>query len=164
MSRNELPDHWTPVQEAAYLTVHEFRSGGRSGASALAPLVSKTPRSLDNEINPDNAGAKLGVDDAITIMHATRDYRLLEAMATALGFAIVGVGDFSGVSDLELLDVYAAWNSDVGETHAAIRRALADHKVTQKEYDEIEREVFEDFQRELGVLARLKALVEEGRA
>lgn len=157
--RTQLPASWTPIQEAAYRMVHEFREGRpNSGASALAPLVGKTPRSLDNEVNPDATGAKLGIDDAITLMHATQDFRLLEATAAALGFAVVKVGDFSGLSDMELLDVYTKWNSELGQTHDTIHRALENGDVDEREYAEIEREVFEDFQAELGVLARLKAL------
>lgn len=157
--RTQLPAYWTPIQEAAYRMVHEFREGRpNSGASALAPLVGKTPRSLDNEVNPDATGAKLGIDDAITLMHATQDFRLLEATAAALGFAVVKIGDFSGLSDVQLLDAYAQWNTEVGQTHDTIRRALESGDVDDNELAEVRREMFEDFQAELGVLARLEAL------
>ncbi|MEW6647170.1 MAG: phage regulatory CII family protein [Pseudomonadota bacterium] len=157
--RTQLPAYWTPIQEAAYRMVHEFREGKpSSGASALAPLVGKTPRSLDNEVNPDATGAKLGVEDAVTLMHASQDFRLLEAMAAALGFAVVKIGDFSGLSDVQLLDAYAQWNTEVGQTHDTIRRALESGDVDDAELAEVRREMFEDFQAELGVLARLEAL------
>lgn len=157
--RTQLPAYWTPIQEAAYRMVHEFREGKpNSGASALAPLVGKTPRSLDNEVNPDATGAKLGIEDAITLMHASQDFRLLEAMAAALGFAVVKIGDFSGLSDVQLLDAYAQWNTEVGQTHDTIRRALESGDVDDAELAEVRREMFEDFQAELGVLARLEAL------
>lgn len=158
MSRRiHLPEHWTPIQEAAYLTVHSYPGG----ATRLAPLVGKTPRSLDNEVNPDVPTAKLGIEDAVTLQHGANDYRLLEAMAMTLGFAVLRICDHTGISDVELLDAYSEWNAEIGETHSVIRKALSDGRVTRSEVDEIRREMFEDFQRELGVLARLEALVED---
>jgi len=160
--RTTLPAHWTPIQEAAYLTVHEFRTGqSTSGATALAPLVGKTPRTLDNEVNPDASNAKLSIEDAVTLMHATQDFRLLQSMGATLGFAMVEVADFTGMHDAALLDAYADWNAEIGETHSAIRDSLIDGKVTRIELENIRREMFEDFSKSLGLLARLEALVDD---
>jgi hypothetical protein len=156
--RTVIPAHWTPVQEAAYLTVHEY------GSAELAPLMGKAQRYLDNEVNPDNEQAKLGLDDAVAIQHATRDYRILHAMGQTLGHACVQVADLSGISDVQLLDSILEWDADIGQTKAAIREALDDGDVSDEEYRRIEREVFEDFARELAVLQRLRSLREQKRA
>lgn len=161
--RNILPPHWTELDRAAYLTVHEFKQGRDEGSSALAPLVGKNPRSLDNEVNPDYEGAKLGLRDSAVLQNGARDYRILHAYSRLLNHVAVPLADWSTVSDIELLDAHLTWMEETGKTAASIRRALKDGVITREELEEIQCEFHVDVTRFQELLARLEGMIRDGR-
>ena len=158
--RRSIPGHWTPVQEAAYLTIHDY------GVADLAQLVGKAPRVLDNEVNPEMTRHKLGLDDSVVYQHAAGDPRILHAMARALRHVCLPLPDeLRNVSDEALLDAYAHYHAEMGETAAKIREALDDGAVSAAEFREVEREFYEDVQAGFELLNRLRELLgaqEEG--
>jgi hypothetical protein len=156
-----MDNPFNPVALAAYRTVRDFRRGGRRGAQALAPMLGKAPGTLSNEVNPDVTTHKLGVEDAVAVMLAAGDFQLADAIEAELGRVATPMPDFADVSDMELLDAWADWHRDTGETAGAIKAALADGRIDRQELDAIKKEVFEDFQRELALLQRLEALCDE---
>jgi hypothetical protein len=67
------------VADAAYNVVH----GYPGGAAALQVRMGKT--NLSAEVNPNNPGAKLGLEDAVTVQVMAKDFRILYAMAVECG-------------------------------------------------------------------------------
>jgi hypothetical protein len=103
----------------------------------------------------------LTVDEAVSIQYAARDCRIHEAEGVLLGRASIPVGDFSDCSDVELLDRWAHWQTELGETARELRQALAAGRVTHEQIRRVRREMFEDFQAALGVLDRLEGMVDD---
>lgn len=163
MSRH-IPDHWTPVQRAAWRTVHDYRRGSQSGATAIGPLVGKASGTISNEVNPDVPSHKLGLDDAVALQHATGDYRILEAMASSLHHVAMPLPDYALCSDVELLIKFSEWQSRMGRTCEHIHDTLADGKITRQEAERIRRAGYRQMQAFLEFLHRLETLVEEGDA
>lgn len=142
------------IDRAAYDTVHDFPGG----AAALAERANlRNGKTLSNMVKPENAGHKLGLKQSIPIQIAANDYRILHAYNAALNHVAIRLPDVASCSDIELLDAYAAWTSDIGETAEAIRAALAGG-VTDKALAAIHREMHEDFARALELFARFKTI------
>lgn len=159
MSRSE---DWTPLQQAAYDLVHDYHGpDGRRGAEALAPRVGKTPRTLDNEVNPDVTTHKLGLEDAASLSLAADDARILKAFAGVMHHAVVPLPDYSRVSDVELLTKYAEWQAFIGRTCQRIHEALDAHRIQPREYEAIRMHGMDHMQRFFEFLSRLESLVEE---
>lgn len=57
---------------------------------------------------------------------------------------------------MALLDAWAEWDAECGETAQAIRNALSNNVITRKELEKIKSEMVEDFQKELELLTRLE--------
>lgn len=153
---------WTPTQEAAYRTVHDFRKGRTpSGATALAPLMGTSPSVLSNKVNPSMDSHKLAWEEGVVLMNTTEDYRLLHATARILAHVCIRLPDFKNVSDLELLDAYANLHREIGETSAAINKGLEDRRLTRAEFEAIDKEMYEDIQATLELRSRLEALIDE---
>lgn len=162
MSRSKhLPEEWTDLQRAEYLTVHEFERNGRRGAQAVAPIVGKSPATLSNEVNPNMETHKLGLDESVVLQTATDDYRILEAYALDLGHIVIPMPDFPPVSDLELLNQYAEWQAALGRTNQEIRDCLEDGAVEAFELAAIQRRAHEHMAAFQMFLQRLESLVEE---
>ncbi len=142
--------------EAQYRVVHEFPGGAR----ALAPLVGMNVGTLLNKVNPSMGSHHLSLREAVAISHTTGDYRILHACAQPLHHVCIPLVEFEGMSDAALLDAYARYHADLGETAQAIRDALADGRVTRRELDRVKREFHEDVQAGLEFLDRLEALAD----
>jgi hypothetical protein len=157
MSTFEHP--WSDLDEAKYRLVHDYHPGGARG---LGPLVRMNPGTLCNKVHPGMENHHLTVDEAVNIQAVLRRYDVLHAEARALGHVCVQLEDHSEASDMELLDAYAAYHADVGETAQAIRDALAHGDgITREAVARVERELFEDARAGFEFLARLKALAED---
>lgn len=139
-----------------YAVVHEFRGG----AKKLAALVGMNAGTLSNKVNPAMEGHHLTVKESVTLQHTTRDFRILYAIAAALDHSCIPFGNFSRVSDVELLNAYARWHAEQGETAQAISDALADGRITRQEYGRVRREIHEDIQRAFEFLARMEAVID----
>ena len=72
------------VIEAVRETVLE----GKNTAKEIALSIQKPYSSLMREINPYDAGAKLGLETYMSILKATGDMTSLEVMAQELGFRL----------------------------------------------------------------------------
>lgn len=155
MSTFEHP--WSDLDEAKHHLVHEHPGG----AKALGPLVGINPGTLSNKVNPSMEHHHLTVDEAVRIQAVRRRYDVLHAEARALGHVCVQINDYSGISDEALLDAYAAYHADVGQTAQAVREALASGEgITQAAVEKIRRELYEDAAAGFEFLARLEALIQ----
>lgn len=148
---------FSPLDEAKWSVVHDFPGG----APKLAPLVTMRPGTLNNKVDPGYDGTSLFLEEAIAIQHAAKDYRILFAEAAILNHTVIPLGDFSQVSDVELLTAYARYHADLGDTAAAIHDTLRDGRVTRAEYNRVRQQGFQDIQCFFEFLARLEALIDE---
>lgn len=147
------------LDEAVFYTVHDFKKGAKRGAVALAPLVNLRPGTLSNKANPEQEH-QLSLHESILVMRATRDYRILYALSAILDHTPpIPFPDFDDTSDMDLLDAYASYHAEIGETAQAIRDALQDREITQEEFNRIEQEMLQDQQRQHELRQRLRALV-----
>lgn len=151
-----MREHFSALEQAKYDVVHDYPGG----AVNLAPRVGMNPGTLSNKVNPTIDTHHLSVDEAVAIQFAAEDYRILTAEAYFLNHVVIPLACYDGVSDVELLDLYAAYHAEIGETAEAIRDALADGLVTRKEFDKIRTEALQDQQAMYALLARLETLVE----
>lgn len=148
------------VDQAKYDLVHSYKGG----AVALAPLLgeNRSAAVLSNKVNPNSTDHHLTLDEAIALQLITQNYGLLKASATMLNHVVIELPttDLANTSDLELLDCWASWQADCGETATVIREALSDGKIDRQELLDIKREMYEDIARELELLQRLEALAD----
>ncbi|MDH5394407.1 MAG: phage regulatory CII family protein [Gammaproteobacteria bacterium] len=150
-------NHYSAIDEARYSLVHDFPGG----AKALAPLVGMNPGTLSNKVNPQIDTHHLTVDESVVIQNTADDRQLIEAEAHVLGGVFIQTGDFSDVSDVELIDKFAAWVQDIGETSGAIRSALAAHSLSKDHLKIIHREIHEDYARAMELFKRLETYCDE---
>jgi hypothetical protein len=104
MSHATIPSDWTPLQEAQYRTVHEFRRGNQKGAVALSPMLEKSSAVISNEVNPAVTTHKQSIEDSITLQLLTDDYGILYAYCQALNHLAIHLPESDSVSDVELLN------------------------------------------------------------
>lgn len=145
------------IDKAIYGLIHDQKGG----ATQLAPLVNMNPGTLANKANPAMENHHLTVKEAVAIQYTTQDFRVLAAEAAALNHAIVPLGNFEGVSDLELLTAYANYHSEIGQTAIVIAEALNDIRVTRQEFQAVHKEFFEAVGTGLEFLNRMEALIDE---
>ena len=145
------------LDHAIYRTVHDYRGG----APALAPLVGMNAGTLTNKADPAMEGHQLSVRQAIAIQHATGSRRIIEAEAALLHGAFVPLGDYSDLTDLELLESYAQWHAAIGRTAEAVRGAVAERRISPEAVRQVRRELYADAARGFEFLARLEALASD---
>lgn len=145
------------LEEAQYRVVHEYPGGAR----ALAPLVGMNAGTLLNKVNPSMDNHHLSLREAVAIQHAAQDFRILQAEGQLLHHSCIPLVDFQGVSDAALLDTYARYHADLGETAQAIRDTLADGRVSRRELNRVRREFHQDVAAGFEFLARLEAIADE---
>jgi len=145
------------LAQAIHDTVHQCKGG----ALALAARIGMNPGTLNNKAYPGSDDAQLNLRESIPLQLETRDFRILATYAHLLDHAVIPVADFSGTSDLELLNLYAAYHVDIGETAQQIRDALGTQRISRRHVLTVRREMIEDMQAGLAFLARLEALADE---
>lgn len=146
-----------PIDLAQYQTIHNFKGG----AVKLAPLINMNAGTLSNKVNPGMDSHHLTVRESIAIQSTTHTHSILQAQAQVLGFCCIELGDFSQVSDVELLNLYSQWHADIGETAQAINEALKDGKIERAEVQKIKNEFHSDIQKGFEFIARLEALIDD---
>lgn len=144
------------LDDAIHRVVHDYPGG----AVALAPRVGMRPGTLSNKANPGCVEHNMTLLESIPIQRESHDYRILHAYAANLDHVAVPLADYSGVSDVELLDAYASYHAEVGRLAGEIRDALADGRITQHELAAIRTASDEAARARQGLLMRLEALAE----
>ena len=150
-----------PIDTAVYATVHNFKdSRGRKGVPAIANMLGLRKGTVQNKANPREEFAHFTVKEARALMLATGDHQILYAMARDVGEACVPLPSFAFGSDMDMLNAWAEWQADLGETAKVIDGALKDGKITQQELKEVHDEIVEDFEKALAMLDVLKSMAE----
>lgn len=154
---NPLTADPSMIERASYDTVH----GYPGGAPALAARIGMRSGTLNNKVDPGYAESELFLREALAVMLATGDFSVADALEGCLGRVAVSVGDFSGTSDLELLNLYAQYHESQGQTAQAMRESLEDGKITRDEARRIRAEGMKDAQAFFELLSRIEALVHD---
>ncbi|MCR8922679.1 hypothetical protein NO559_07850 [Dasania sp. GY-MA-18] len=150
------------LMSAAQATVHEYPGKADAIAQQLQTNhISKAAHTLLNEVNPLCTNHKYGLVDSVYVQTITQDYRTLQQYAAALNHSVVYLGDFSGISDTELLEAYADWHADIGLTAAEVSRALADRRIEPTEFLAIKQRLHQSLRTGLEFLNRLASVVED---
>jgi len=63
-------------------------------------------------------------------------------------------------ADMDLLDAWAKWSAEFGETAETIKQALEDGRIEQHEVEAVRRELIEDFEKGLAIIDVLKGMAE----
>ena len=69
--------------------IHEAVIQSSKDAKEIAKEIDKPYPTLMREINPEDTGAKVGVNDLIPLMKATGDINPLTYLANAMGFVLI---------------------------------------------------------------------------
>lgn len=142
------------LETAVYTTVH-----AAGGSKAVAPLLGIRPGVLSNKVNPDQVRNQLTLQEALSLQQVTGDHRILKAMAWALGYVLAPIQNFPA-SDVELLTLYARWQSADGQIHHCIAAALEDEQITLQEQGVIEHRFQEATTAGLTYLHRMRGLAQ----
>lgn len=143
-----------PVDRAIYETAQAWPGG----AKTLALELGLQPGTFSNKCNPNMREHVLNIREAQAMMCHTKNIKILTELARACHHICVPIKDYSGSSDMEILNAWADWDVERSETVTAIRNALSEGKINKRTLDHIHREMFEDFEKELALLERLKSL------
>jgi len=143
-----LPD---TIKTAIYDTAHNYPGG----LKALAAKMGVRAGTLNNKCDPAMEGHVLNIEDLWKMMAITGNIKVLVMLAGEMRHVIMEIKSYPDVSDIELLNSWAEWQAERGETEQAISDALNNQKITKSELDRIKSEMFEDFQKELALLQRL---------
>lgn len=147
------------LSDAVYRTVHEFPPARGMGSVETAALhIGKAVGTTYNKADPGNDDADLYLREAVLLIRASGDARILHAFNEACDHAAVPLGDFRGTSDMELLDLLVKEQEAAGEKAAAVREALQDKLITAGELETVELRVHQQIRAQLELLSRLKGM------
>ena len=151
-----------PIDKAVHETVHEFRhmGSGKKGVPALAPVLGMPPSTLQNKSNPNEEYANLTLKEARAVMLATGDHRIVRVLANEVGEACVTLPSIDFAADMDVLDAWGNWQTEIAETVQRIQFALSDGKIDAREVEDVRRELVEDFEKGLALLDVLKGMME----
>ncbi len=154
----------TTITGAAYESVHD----GQIPAKAVAIEIGKPLKTLQRELNEDDPGAKLGVEDFAQIIKATGDLEPLRFLARLVGVAVIDLRRIreacAGKKPEELAKLALDAMRELGETAEVLRRALEDGKVTKAEFQALERETWETVEVLMHLLESARCQMEGGGA
>jgi len=145
------------IDQAIYDLVHEGTS-----AAELASVTNMNAGTLGNKASFSMDNHHLTVKEAVLLQNTRQRYDVLHAECAALNHACIPLGDYSGASDMELLDAYARYHKEVGDMAVEICRTLEVRQVTKRHVADVRKEFFESAQAGLALIERLDGLAEEG--
>lgn len=157
MTHDKKVQPMTDLEQAKYDLIHDHPRG----AEGLGPIVNMNPGTLSNKVHPLITSHHLSVDEAVQIQLVRQQYPVFEAEARLFGFVTIPAPALDDVSDMDLLEAWANWHADIGETGQEIKKCLSERRVTRHALDRVRREVFEDFKCELELLKRLETLCDD---
>ncbi len=145
------------TDDAVYHTVHDYPGGCES----LGPRVGISPKVLQNKANPTQDTHKMGLKEAIRIQAITGDVRILHAMADELDHVAIPCGQFNGVSDQALLDLFNREYAALGKFSEHFSRFFADGGITSGERDLLAADVYSIKKVLAEIMARINVLADQ---
>ena len=137
------------VSRAAYATVHEE---GRV-AKVLAAEIGLSHQTLLNKVSLTNGSHFLRLTEAVALMKAAKDVRILEAVAAEMGGQYLPALDAEEGVDAALMSDLAMMTAQFGELVREVAADLADGVVSDNELKSIESEATR-LKRALDILLR----------
>jgi regulatory protein CII len=134
---------------------------GERGFRAMATRMGQDPNYFSNKFSASYDGAHPTPDELIAAMDLAEDYEILSTMARSCRrkHVVIELGEYSEVSDVELLDAHLHLQTEIGETSAVIREALSKGQISKAAFSEIDREMSEDVRAIYELRARLQGLI-----
>jgi hypothetical protein len=123
------------IELAAYDTAHNFPGG----AKALAERIGIRPSTLYSKVDPAVDTHHLALTEALAMMIATGDFRVLHALADACGFVAIPKSGDGG--DAGLFDLVCSISESSGFVASEIRSAFSDNNLSDGERRKIIRRV-----------------------
>jgi hypothetical protein len=150
------------LDQAIYETVHGYKdpNSGKKGVQPLAKMTGMIPSTLQNKSDRKQDTHHLSVKEARAVMLVTNDFRILQAMASEVGYAAVPLPANAFPADMDMLGAWADWSAEIAQTVEQVKSALEDGTITQEEILAILMELIEDFERGLEMLDVLKGMAE----
>ena len=108
---------------------------------ALAVLMGKGEKVLQNKLNPNNDQHLLNVDEFEMLADFTNNNLSAAEYFAAKCNAVVVTLPAVAESDMALLDLYMAAMKELGEVAGAFQEAYADGRITPREFDKIALEI-----------------------
>ncbi len=133
--------------DAVYRLAHRYPGG----IPALAARMRRNPDSLQNKINPNQAGAHVYIQEAEEMTAFSGDPEIAQAMAMACGHVCIPVPPTGGEG--EFATEIAAVGKEFGDVMEATVKAIDDGRVTSRELAEYDRQ----FNELLAAAVRLRA-------
>jgi len=141
------------VQTAAFNLVHDYPGG----ATALAPLLGKSASTLNHEVEPNYATAKLGLADALKLTMLSKDRGILNAFAMACHCMVLPLPSSPEGIDDDTFTSVTRMAREFAEVISQIAEVTADGAVSDNELGRVEREAAELVAAVQAVLAALQA-------
>lgn len=130
------------------------------GITHLARQLDMREIDLRKKSNPDLPNEFPSSHDALNLMLQTGNFPLLHTTAYLLNYSCIAIPCYHGENDMALLDTWSSWSDERSDTVSVIHHALTDGAIDQDEVAEIEVEMFQDFETELALLARLGLMIQ----
>lgn len=150
------------LDQAIYDTVHDYKdpNSSKRGVHPLAKMTGIVPSTLQNKSDRKQETHHLSVKEARAIMLVSNDFRILQTLASEVGYAAVPLPANAFPADMDLLESWADWSAEIAQTVERIKSALDDKTLTQEEISAIRKEMIEDFEKALALLDVLKGMAE----
>lgn len=149
------------LRHAVYLTVHEFpKRRGLNSVQAAAQTLARAAGTVYNKADPGNDDQGFTLDEALTLMLASEDFRILHATATACDHVAVDLKPMRGCSNDDLLRCLAREQECLGQKARALREALADGRIDRTELREIKTAAYLQVRSTLELLARVEGMAD----
>jgi len=155
---NPLPDHppaITDLKQATFETVQQYSAG----LTQLAKKTGMREVDLRKKSSPEHPDEYLSLQDTLKLMIETKNFTILYCISQLLEHSCISIPTYQGEDDMALLDAWSHWSDERGDTVAAIHKALIDGAIDRQESIRIEKEMFQDFETELALLARLASMI-----
>ncbi len=116
--------------------------------------------------DPDQSGRRNPLDEiertilAIEEIDLERAYVPIKWLNVRFGFLPPVKAPAGNESDSELLQDLLKWHKEIGETCAALSKALEDGRISRDDFRKCFREVFDDIEAGLTLLAKMQARIE----
>lgn len=144
------------INEAIYQAAKKYPGGARG----LAKAIGAQAGTFTNKCNPNVQTHVLNIQELFSIIDVTGDHAIVKEIAQHYGYVCYQIDAVDeALGDAALLDAWANWEIERGETVTAIKNALDDGSISPDEFALIRKEMFDDFQMELALLKRLESLL-----
>ena len=147
------------VQTAAFNLVHDHPGG----TTALAPLLGKSTSTLNHEVDPNYATAKLGLADALKLTLLTKNHAILNAFAMACHCMVLPLPPCPDDSDDNTFRSVTRAAREFAELISEVSEVTADGAVSDNELRRVDAEATELVAAIQAVLTTLRLRNERSR-